>query len=238
VKVDTRWREFSKKKVGLISCSGEEMAEGTLSRVATLKVLEQLRPNDTVTLCLPLFLAGDDKERAFGRFYPTIAIDGCSKRCAALATEKYSAPPTASIVIPDFLASRGLSAPESRRQMDVARVQIADALAEEIAQHVDEILGVRPKTPAEQPADTTDAIAATCSCGAGIPTMRLSIAGKMVEVVALPVIFEQCRDDGKSSDELFEAVKIYNSIPADRQVAYREAILRAYAEFVRGGGNP
>ena len=75
-----------KKKVGLISCSGEEFPEGTLARMATLRVLEQLRPNDTVTLCLPLFLAGNDKERAFGRFYPTIAVDGCDKRCAARAT--------------------------------------------------------------------------------------------------------------------------------------------------------
>ncbi|MCJ7667157.1 MAG: hypothetical protein MUP04_02530, partial [Anaerolineae bacterium] len=26
-------------------------------------VLEELRPEDTVTLCLPLFLAGDERER-------------------------------------------------------------------------------------------------------------------------------------------------------------------------------
>ncbi len=226
-----------KKKVGLISCSGEELAEGTLSRVATLKVLEQLRPNDTVTLCLPLFLAGDDKERAFGRFYPTIAIDGCDKRCAALATEKYSALPTASIVIPDFLTARGLTAPDSRRQMDVASQYVVDALAEEIAQHVDEILGVRHETPAGQPTPAADAVAATCSCGSGIPAMRLSIAGKTVEVIALPVIFEQCHDGNKSSDELFDAVKVYNSIPADREALYREAVLGAYAEFVRSGGN-
>jgi len=109
-----------KRKVGLISCSGEELPAGTLSRVAALKVLERLRPNETVTLCLPLFLAGDDKERAFARFYPTIAIDGCDKRCAARATEKYSAMPTASLVIPEFLGARGLEAPHNRRQLDAA----------------------------------------------------------------------------------------------------------------------
>ena len=227
-----------KKKVGLISCSGEELAEGTLSRVATLKVLERLRPNDTGTLCLPLFLAGDDKERAFAKFYPTIAIDGCNKRCAARATEKYSAAPAASIVIPDFLASRGLAAPDSRRQMDVAHERAVDVLAEEIARHVDEILGVRHEPLAEQSVTDTDAVAATCSCGSGIPAMQLDIAGKMVEVVALPAIFGQCRDEDKSPDELFDAVKVYNSIPADHETAYREAILRAYAEFVRGKGNP
>ena len=109
------------KKVGLISCSGEELAEGTLARMATLRVLETLSPNDTVTLCLPLFLAGDDKERTFARFYPTIAIDGCHQRCAARATEKYSAPPAASIVVPDVLAACQLTlGPSARHQGDVA----------------------------------------------------------------------------------------------------------------------
>ena len=78
------------KKVGIIACSGEELPEGTVSRVAALKVLEELRPEDTVTLCLPLFLAGDERERAFARFYPTIALDGCEKRCAQRSTERYS----------------------------------------------------------------------------------------------------------------------------------------------------
>jgi len=224
-----------KKKVGLISCSGEELPEGTFSRVATLKVLERLRPNDTVTLCLPLFLAGDDKERAFAKFYPTIAIDGCDKRCAARATEKYSAMPTASIVIPEFLAARGLDAPRSRRQMDAAGERAADVLAQEIARRVDEILGVKREPVAEQPtAAESQAVTATCSCGSGVPVTRLSIAGKVMEVIALPVIFEQFYGNGKSSAELFEMVKVYNSIPPELESAYREAVLRAYAEYVPG----
>ena len=79
--------ELPKKKVGIVSCSGEELAEGTVTRLAALKVLEQLRPADTVTICLPLFLAGGQGDRAFARFYPTIAIDGCDQRCAARSTE-------------------------------------------------------------------------------------------------------------------------------------------------------
>jgi uncharacterized metal-binding protein len=222
-----------KKKVGLISCSGEELPEGTLSRAATLRVLERLRPNETVTLCLPLFLAGDDKERAFARFYPTIAIDGCDKRCAARATEKYSATPTASIVIPEFLAGRGLESPHTRRQLDAAGESAAEALAEVIAHRVDEILGVKREPIVEQVVHSeTEAVDATCSCGSGIPVTRLKIAGKTVEVVALPLIFEQFRSDGRSPDEMLDAVKVYNAIPGELEAAYREAILRAYAEPV------
>ena len=57
--------DLPKKKVGIVACSGEELAEGTVTRLAALKVLEQLRPGDTVTICLPLFLAGGEGDRAF-----------------------------------------------------------------------------------------------------------------------------------------------------------------------------
>ena len=222
---------LSKKKVGLISCSGEELAKGTLSRVATLRVLEQLRPDDTATICLPLFLAGNDKERAFARFYPTITIDGCDKRCAARATEKYSARPTASIVIPDLLRARGLTASRSRRQMDMAQEPAANALAQEIARQVDEILGVGCAPTAEHPAAESEAVTATCRCGSGVPVTRLKIAGKEVEVVALPLIFEQARQANKTFDELFSAVQVYNAIPAEFESAYRDAIRREYAAY-------
>ncbi len=223
-----------KKKVGLLSCSGEELPEGTLARMAALKVLEQLRPNDTVTLCLPLFLAGDDKERAFARFYPTIAIDGCDKRCAARATAKYSAAPTAGIVIPDFLRGHGVTAPRTRRQTEVAREPAVDVLAQEIARQVDEILGAVPVSIDEQGVHATEGqtVTATCSCGSVVPVTRLVIAGKPVEVVALPLIFEQAKQANQSPEQIFEAVKVYNAIPPEIELAYREAIQRAYAEFI------
>ena len=98
-------------KVGLISCSGEEISEGTLSRAAVLIVLEKLRPLQTVTICLPLFLAGDGGERAFAQRYPTIAIDGCAKRCAEKGTEKYSGKVDDVVIIDELLARWGEKAP-------------------------------------------------------------------------------------------------------------------------------
>ena len=100
--------ELPGRKVGIVACSGEELAEGTVTRLAALKVLEQLRPGGTVTICLPLFLAGGEGDRAFARYYPTIAVDGCDKRCAACATEQFSGKPAASVVVTDLLAEHGL----------------------------------------------------------------------------------------------------------------------------------
>lgn len=88
-----------KLRVGIISCSGEEIPEGTISRLATRRVLEMLRPDQTVTLCLPLFLAGNEPERDFARNHPTITVDGCDKRCAQFGTEKHSGPVSAALVV-------------------------------------------------------------------------------------------------------------------------------------------
>lgn len=77
-------------KVGVLSCSGEECLGGTISRLATRKVLEELKFIDTVTLCLPLYLAGGVEERNFAKVFPTISVDGCDKLCAKRSTEKYS----------------------------------------------------------------------------------------------------------------------------------------------------
>src|SRR5512139_2046628 len=99
--------DLPQRKAGIVACSGEELAEGTVTRLAALKVLQNLRPDDTVTICLPLFLAGGAGDRAFARFHPTITVDGCELRCAARATERYSAKPAASIVVNDVVAELG-----------------------------------------------------------------------------------------------------------------------------------
>ena len=81
-------------------------------------MLEELRPAQTVTICLPLFLAGGEGDRAFAKFYPTIAVDGCDKRCAARATELYSNKPAASILVDDVLAAARPAAAAGLRRLD------------------------------------------------------------------------------------------------------------------------
>jgi uncharacterized metal-binding protein len=131
--------DLPEKKVGIISCSGEACVEGTISRVATRLVLEKLRPEETVTICLPLFLAGGKEERAFAKCYPTITVDGCEKQCAKIATERYSAKPASSIVITDLTRNPGCSR-SGRRKLDSGALVLAEKAAERIAKEVDEVL--------------------------------------------------------------------------------------------------
>lgn len=129
-----------KNKVGIVSCSGEEIPEGTISRVATRLVLEKLRPEETVTICLPLFLAGGEDERAFARVFPTITVDGCEKRCAEKGTRKYSGKPAASIVVTDILKKCPALNPKSRDELTAEEWNFAEKVAEEITRKVDEVL--------------------------------------------------------------------------------------------------
>jgi uncharacterized metal-binding protein len=131
---------LAKDKVGIICCSGEDLPEGTISRVATRLVLEKLRPDDTVTLCLPLFLAGGEDERAFARVFPTIAVDGCGKKCAEIGTTKYSGKPVATIVVSEIMKKYPQVKATSHEKLNAQEMEVTMKIAEEIAKKVDEIL--------------------------------------------------------------------------------------------------
>jgi uncharacterized metal-binding protein len=127
-------------KVGIISCSGEAIPGGTISRVACRKVLDELRPGKSVTICLPLFIAGGEEERMFADLFPTITVDGCEKRCAAKGTEKLSGKPTKTIVVTELLEKKGLPAPLRLRNLGEGEKMAVQAVAEEIAAAIDQIL--------------------------------------------------------------------------------------------------
>lgn len=68
-------------KVGLSACTGFDYPEGTLTRMIGYKVLEDLRPDSTVLICLPALAADVEEDIEFGEKYPTIVIEGCEKKC-------------------------------------------------------------------------------------------------------------------------------------------------------------
>jgi uncharacterized metal-binding protein len=248
---EIRMPDLPRKKVGIVSCSGEELAEGTVTRLAALQVLEKMRPADTVTICLPLFLAGGEGDRAFARFYPTIAVDGCELGCARRATELYSSKPAASIMVGDVVAKNGIGKVENPRRLNTAGLQAVDATAQELAGLVDELLGKAWDRRAgsfvalgdiQQPDGETNAIdkVATCSCGSGIPVQQVQVNGREVTLIALPDIFQQFRQAGKQPSEefgreLLETVRIYNPIPAGEEGQYQAALLQEYTTFCKQG---
>ena len=240
--------ELPGRKVGIVACSGEELAEGTVTRLAALKVLEQLRPGETVTICLPLFLAGGEGDRAFARFYPTIAVDGCDKRCAARATEQFSGKPAASVVVTDLVSEHGLDRPEGARRLNESGRQAVEITADRVAGLVDDLLGGQwsrrsgsfvDAAATAEPAGTPQV---GCACGSGIPVQTVDMNGQAVPLAALPLIFEQLRGAGKApgdeaTRELLATVKIYNDVPAGMDEELAAALAREYAAFCQQAGS-
>lgn len=243
--------ELPARKVGIVACSGEELAEGTVTRLAALRVLEQLRPGRTVTICLPLFLAGGEGDRAFARYYPTIALDGCEQRCAARATEQLSGKPAASVVVTDLLGEAGLPRPRGARRLDEAGRRATDVAADRVAGLVDDLLGARwsrsagaaVEEPSSGPGETPPpAPQPGCACASAIPVQAVEVAGETLQLAALPLIFDHLRGLGRVpgpglGGELLELVKIYNDVPLGIDEALIESLERGYATHCRAGGS-
>lgn len=239
--------ELPERKVGIVSCSGEELAEGSVARLAALKVLNELRPRETVTICLPLFLAGGAGDRAFARMHPTITVDGCNLRCAARGTELHSGKPAASLVINELIAECGLERPTGRRRLDAAGHKAVEMAAERLAGMVDQALGREAGTssPTETVASEPhrEERETACSCGSGVPVTKLVIEGQAVELIALSLIFRHLRarglgQDEEAAQELLETVKVYNAVPPESEAAYREAVLREYLTYCQKENQP
>jgi hypothetical protein len=243
--------ELPLKKVGIIACSGEEIPEGTVTRLAALRVLEQLRPGNTVTICLPLFLAGGEGDRAFAKFYPTITIDGCEKRCAYRGTEQYSNRPAVGIVVTELITQQGLDQPQGRRKLNAAGMQAVERTAELAAAKVDDLLGKswsrREGKFAGEPAQ--EEVVATCTCGSapatpcgsGIPIQKVIVNGQEMTLVALPAIFQNFFQQEKApgnevAHEIMEMVKIYNGIALAELAAVEIAVLDAYDQWFYHNG--
>jgi hypothetical protein len=218
-------------KIGIVSCSGEAIPEGTISRLATRRVLELLRPDKTVTICLPLFLAGNEGERNFAKTHPTITVDGCPKQCARWGTEQNSGPVSGALVISDILGTAASGCSRSLRNTGQPDKEAVWAAAEHIAAEVDRILAETITASADESKD-----GAECACSAPVPGGTVTIKGANVTIPGLQLIFRQCFErsipaDDSGRAELLEVVKIYHRILPEEEPEYRSALMKCYSEF-------
>ena len=223
-------------KVGIVSCSGEAIPEGTISRLATRRVLELLRPDKTVTICLPLFLAGNEGERNFSKTHPTITVDGCPKQCARWGTEQNSGPVSGAIVISEMLGTAAGGCSRSVRNASQPDKEAVWAVAERIAAEVDRILAETTPISAKESKDGVE-----CACSTPIPGGDVTIKSAQVTIPGLQLIFQRCLErsipaEDSGCEELLDVVKIYHRILPEEEPEYRSALVKAYGEFCRERG--
>lgn len=127
-------------RVAIVPCNGEEICEGTITRFACRKVLEELRPGQTITMCLPLFVVGNEKQRTFTHRIATITLDGCDKRCCSTTAAKLGGRPVHSLVVGEILKSNDVKLTGDPHKLSAEDQRLVDLVAEEIASKVDQIV--------------------------------------------------------------------------------------------------
>ncbi len=95
--------ENKKSKSLIIPGSGIGKAVGTITRRATYIVTEELLPNDTDSICLPLLTIEDKETVKKIRHSPCITIDGCVAQCAKKNVEHHHGKLKGNIKILDVL---------------------------------------------------------------------------------------------------------------------------------------
>ena len=132
-------KETDKDRVLIVPCSGIGKAFGSVGREATYVVVEELRPEETETVCLARLTLDDEESHGLVRGRQTIAIDGCPKACARISIEQAGGTPSATFRVFDvFRAHKELRVAQVSDIGDNGR-ELARILAEEIATKVDEL---------------------------------------------------------------------------------------------------
>ncbi len=129
------------KRVMILPCSGIGKAYGSVGREAMYRVVEELRPDATSTVCLSLLTLGDADAQAQVREYPTITIDGCPKACAQVNVQATGSQPAASFRVFDVFRKHKELKVRSVSDLGESGREMARILAEEIAAQVDALIG-------------------------------------------------------------------------------------------------
>ena len=133
-------QQFADNKVAIIPCAGMDKALGSVARACAFKVVEKLRPDKTVLICIPPLVAGVKLYSENIKRYPAIPIDGCAERCATKIAVKNGARIKGRILIPESVQKHDLK-PKSASDIGPDGEKLAEKLAEEIATEIDRLLG-------------------------------------------------------------------------------------------------
>jgi len=136
-----KMKATSQEKVVVIPCSGIGKAFGSISRDAVYEVTENLRKDTTQTLCLALLVSGDEESLQLVRNSKCITVDGCPLQCAQKNVSLAGGNLAGSLRVVDAYKDNRQLKPKSVTFLDSDGQQMALAIAEKVAEKVDDLLG-------------------------------------------------------------------------------------------------
>ena len=133
-------KAVKQSRIVVVPCSGIGKALGSVSREATYEVVENLRKGVTDTTCLALIVSGDEETLQLVKNNRCIAVDGCPLQCAAKNLKLAGGDLAASFRVVDTLRENRKLKPRSVTFLDHDGQELANLLAEQVAEKVDELL--------------------------------------------------------------------------------------------------
>ncbi len=125
------------KKVVIIPCSGIGKTYGSVSREAAYEVIENLRPEETRLVALSMLVLGDEQARSSVAQNPAVTIDGCKLACATKMVAESGGQVAQDFAVLDVYRRYRQFKPNGIAELNEGGLQLAHALALEIAAVVD-----------------------------------------------------------------------------------------------------
>jgi len=128
-----------KKKVVVLACSGIGKVYGTIARETVYELMERVRPDVVVTICLPLLMIDDPDAKKLVSDNPVVTIDGCPKCCSQKNLEAQGVKADRSFQAIKFYTAHKELKPDGIAELDENGRKLAAIAADELAQVVDEL---------------------------------------------------------------------------------------------------
>jgi uncharacterized metal-binding protein len=128
------------RKIVIVPCSGIGKTYGTVSREAAFDVTQDLRPVQTRLVALSKLVLGEEEARAIVANNPAITIDGCKLACATKMVQESGGEVAQDYAVLEVYRRYKQFKPQGIAELNEGGMQLAQALADEIAMVVDELI--------------------------------------------------------------------------------------------------
>lgn len=125
--------------VVIVPCSGIGKSYGTVTREAAYAVVEDLCPETTHIVPLSLLVLGDEQAQKAVRGVQVITLDGCKLACATLNVSQAGGQVAREFTVLDCYRRHKQFKPQGIAELNEGGMALAQALAQEVAQAVDEL---------------------------------------------------------------------------------------------------
>ena len=132
-------------KALVIPCSGVGKVHGLMAREVTYRVVDELEPEASDTLCLALLVKGDEGAVGAVRSRPCVTVDGCPKLCSYKNVQLAGGTIAESVRVVDAFKGHKGAKPGTATELAEDGWTITDEIAQHVATRVRELCNPREK---------------------------------------------------------------------------------------------